>query len=201
MSHAIPPPPDPELADRDREIFRIVAVEGRSTSDVARDFSLSQRHVQRIVRRTQRQLVLRQLMRAPDPRWLSEMHLRRLEHQWQEAMVAWYRSHLPSETIKYSTERGSDKAKIERTRREQQGDVRYLENARRILADIRALIAGGALGDAGEGFADVSTLTVDQRRTELALLADALRDRWREEEDWGTDPGPDEANASRDSEA
>jgi hypothetical protein len=188
-------PDECDISDRDREIFRKVVVEGRLTSDVARDFSLSQRHVQRIVRHCERLAALGQFQHSTQPRWLGVMHVQRLEHQWREAMVAWYRSQHTLETVRYSTERGSDKAKVDRTRREQQGDVKYLAHARRILSDIRALVVGGALGDAAEGLIDVSTLTFDERRTELLELAIALRDREREETDCGTDPGPAEADA------
>jgi hypothetical protein len=189
-----------DISERDREIFRKVVVEGRLTSDVARDFSLSQRHVQRIVRHCERLAALGQFQHSTQPRWLGVMHVQRLEHQWREAMVAWYRSQHTLETVRYSTERGSDKGKIDRTRREQQGDAKYLAHARRILADIRTLIVGGALGDAAEGLIDVSTLTFDERREELAQLAIELRDREREEKDWGTDPGPAEADGEGDCE-
>ena len=171
-------------SERDRAIFRAVAVEGRPAAEVAAEHGLTAAHLQRIVRKIERLLAERSILEEPP--WVRVLHLRRLEHQWNEAMVAWYRSQLPHEVMKATLDPAAKKQRIERTVRPRTGDIRYLEHARKLLAEIRA----ASRDEHEEQNHDVESLTLEQRETELLALLDRLRERAREDEALGTDCGP-----------
>ena len=103
-------------------------------------------------------------------------------------MHACYRSQNTLETTKVSTDSPSDgmtgktrdevsgkpgRQKAEKTRRRQTGDVHYLEQARRILAEIRALCIADAMEDESHAW----TLTSDERESALDQNLTALCDR------------------------
>ena len=126
---------------QERAIYREVAVCGRTTTQLAQQLNLPKARVAGIVRRVQRWLD--QVHLPIDVRALQSMHLARLEHQWHEAMSAWYESSSKEETIKSSWEDQKKKAaaaedgkrKVERTTRQPSAGVRYLEQDRKIMAD------------------------------------------------------------------
>jgi hypothetical protein len=116
-------------------------------------------------------------------------------------MSAWYRSGRKEETIKSSYEdlkkKSADKnaqsttvkstsddgkRKVERTSREPCGDVRYLEQARKIMAEVRALSAEVLATQAKEQ-RDVTELTAAERDAEAAARIAAIRQRDTEAED------------------
>jgi len=152
--------------EREREIYREVAIHGRLPAQIAARFEMSEARVRGIVHRVRRWLA--QVHLPVDLRGVQAMHLHRLEHQWQEAMSAWYRSGSKEETVKASYEDlrkkpagrakspaanvaktasgkvkpdEDGKRKVERTTRAPCGDVRYLEQARKIMAEYRSLSA------------------------------------------------------------
>jgi hypothetical protein len=176
-------------SDRDLEIFRKVAVEGHCRSELAKEYSLSERSIRHVLRKTQQWVAARFF--TPDSPEVRSLHLQRLEHQWEEVMVAWYRSQLPLEmTRTWKDDKGRTGAQV--VRRMRTGEPRYLEHARRILADIRRLGADGQVAPSAleMDYVDVATLTPEQRRAEFVQLLDALRERARVAEGNGTDLRP-----------
>jgi hypothetical protein len=171
-----PAPPE----ERDQEIFRKIAVEGRDITAVAREHQLSPQHVRRIVRVTQRQLALRSL--ELDTPAVREMHLLRLEHQWQEAMVAWYRSQLGEQKLKINRKGEKEPPElVESTKTESCGDVGYLEYAREVLGEMRQLGGIPDLSQQGLFHDHVEQLTFDERRARFDQLLETLRQRARTE--------------------
>jgi hypothetical protein len=184
MSEQFPAPAtvasDPELTDRDRNIFQQVAVEGRKLDDVAQTEQLSVKQTRRIVQHASRVFALRSFHHeAPHVR---AMHLQRLEHQWQEAMYAWYRSQNEIETYKTFKKGPKAEPSIERTSVKQCGDVRYLEYARKLLGEIRQLGGVNDLSTGGAVYATVETLTLEQRTAEFHRIVATLRERARTDE-------------------
>ena len=183
--------------EQEREIYRQVSVEGRFAEDVAADYEISEARVRRILQRVRRWL--EQVHMPINVRGLQALHLQRLEHQWHEAMSAWYRSGRKDETIKSSYEdskrrtAGSSskpktgksaedgRRKVERTTREPCGDVRYLEQARKIMAQVRALSAEAVVLQQEEQ-RHVDQLTAEARDAEAAARVAAIRERARERE-------------------
>lgn len=179
---------DPDLTDRDRNIFQQVAVEGRKLDDVAQIEQLSVKQTRRIVQHASRVLALRSFnSEAP---WVRAMHLHRLEHQWQEAMYAWYRSQRDEETLKVKRETPTSQPSVERVHVKQSGDVRYLEYARKLLGEIRQLGGVPDLQTGGEIYATVETLTLEQRTAEFHRIVATLRERARVDEADRTGDGP-----------
>ena len=129
--------------EQERRVYREIAIRGRTTRQLAESLKLPEVRIQGMVER-----VRRWIDQFPIPvnvRGMQSQHLARLEHQWHEAMTAWYRSGSKEETIKSSYEdqrkqaaaSEDGKRKVERTTREPCGDVRYLEQARKIMAEHR----------------------------------------------------------------
>ncbi len=202
--------------ERERDIYRDVAIHGRFVDEVAKERNLTKAQANAAVRRVQRWLA--QARMAIDLRQLQALHLQRLEHQWHEVMTAWYRSAKPEETVKASYEdqkaksaaaakteptskavatkktpskssrtakpaRGDDgKRKIERTTREPCGDVRYLEQARKIMSEVRSLTTE-ALAARQKEERDVEELTAAQKEQEAARRIAEIREGSREAED------------------
>lgn len=175
------PASDAELSERDRGIFQQVAVEGRSLDEVARREQLSVKQIRRIAQHAARVLALRSFhSEAP---WVRAMHLHRLEHQWQEAMLAWYRSQLDQETVKLTRKTPTAEPSVESVHVKQAGDVRYLDYARRLLGEIRQLGGVHDLSTGGEIYATVETLSFEQRTAEFHRLVAQLRERARADAD------------------
>ena len=167
--------------EHDQDIFHRVAVEGMTVVEIADELSQSSGDIESIVRRVQRWLALEQLRQ--DPHLVKAMHLRRLEYQWQVVMEAWYQSQKPSTTMKIARDK-EGKQKIEHTHRPQTGDVRYLDQARKIMAEIRVLYgAQGPIEHIEEEMPNVGALTPDQRAVELVARLETLRQRQRMESD------------------
>ncbi|MCA9268651.1 MAG: hypothetical protein KDA41_09280 [Planctomycetales bacterium] len=149
---------EPLPTQEQRRLYRRIYVEGRFPQQVAAEFGMSVAQVLTAARRVARWFLLVQPM--TDAQDVAALHLHRLEHQWQEAMQAWHRSGQQEEVLKVSYEgagqdeaerpttstgaksRGKEaKQKFEKVTRGPCGDVRYLEQARRIMAEYRALCA------------------------------------------------------------
>ena len=204
--------------EREREIHREVLIRGRMENVVAGQYGITVAQVQATVRRVERWLAQVQL---PVPvQHTRTKHIERLEHQWREAMSAWYRSCEEEITHKTSVEtrpgkqnpsaenspcskantpgarsatrnpvacageHGNavlEKSKAERTTRRACGDVRYLEQARKILAEIRALSTEAA-AHLEEEEVHVTTLTDDQRAAEAATIIATAREQFAMEQ-------------------
>jgi len=166
----------------DWEIYRQASVEGRPRQAVAIEHALNEREVDAIVRRTERFLASQLL--AQDPYLVRTLHLYRLEHQWREAMEAWYRSQRNQETLKASHNDGDDRKKMEQMRRTQTGDVRYLRQALLALAEIRKLGGVDATGGRHRDEDDRNANTdADPERAGIIKLLAAIRKREGEEAD------------------
>jgi hypothetical protein len=171
---------DAEISERDRGIFQQVAVEGRQYDEVAKKEELCVKQIRRIVQRTSRVLALRS-WRSEAP-WVRAMHLRRLEHQWQETMLAWYRSQRDECVVKVTKKTPDAEPSVESVTTKQAGDVRYLEYARRLLGEIRQLGGVSDLSTGGDVYATVETLTIEQRTAEFHRIIAQLRERARTDE-------------------
>ena len=152
--------------EQQRRIYREVCIIGRRPAEVAKAANLSENRVNAIVYRVRKWL--EQVTMPINFRALQALHLQRLEHQWHEAMSAWYRSGSKDETVKVALEEGKQKTaspsangrakpasgegkrKVEKTTRETYGDVRYLEQARKIMAEFRSLSAEAQAAQAKE---------------------------------------------------
>ena len=166
-----------EISERDRNIFQQVAVEGRHYDVVAKKEQLSVKQIRRVVQHVSRIFALRSWhSEAPSVR---AMHLLRLEHQWGEAMLAWYRSQCDEVVLKATKKTPDDKPSVESVTTNQAGDVRYLEYARKLLGEIRQLGGVADLHTQGETYATVETLTIEQRTTEFYRLVARLREQAR----------------------
>jgi hypothetical protein len=107
----------------------------------------------------------------------------RLEFAYREAMRAWRRSRESARTTKVSNTDGKQKA--EKIEQSQVGDVRFLQQAQRIMADLTAVRAGlaGAAAEPGHSLdptpvqdADVTALSLEQRAAELDRLLQSAVD-------------------------
>lgn len=160
MSNTNPPPP----ATKKMHIFRQCMVEGIPRDEVAQQHKLLRPTVNRYIREVERWLAVQVVIL--ESLMVGHLHLDRLEHQWHELMSAWYRSKQDQVTTKVSTDKQGNQ-RAEQTRRRSQGEARYLEQARRVLTDIRDLLGITDLSTYEELLRDDSPLTLDQR---MALL-------------------------------
>jgi hypothetical protein len=161
---------------RYREIFTLIEVHGRTYGDVATELGMKQKSIVDICSK------VRTWMRRYGARWdrivenkkraaiACELYVARLEHQWQEAMAAWYRSQGPQRIDKGIYKEG----KLERgevTQRSQTGDVRYLRQAAAVLEKICAMKTRPPLSDHEEtNDVYVEEATLVERRLELTEL-------------------------------
>ena len=171
--------------EQERSIYREVAVRGRATKELASQLKLSEARIQGIIRRVRRWL--EQVHLPIDVRSLQSMHLARLEHQWHEAMSAWYRSGNKDETIKSSYEDQKrevkdGKRKVERTTRQPCGDVRYLEQARKIMAEYRKL-SDELAADINKEQRDAQSHPLADQDEKAARAIAELREQIRKEQD------------------
>lgn len=170
MSHPRPP------CKRYREIFTLVEVHGRTYADVAKQLGLQPKSVTDVCSK------VRTWMRRYGARWdrisenkkraaiACELYVARLEHQWQEAMAAWYRSTEPKQ-IEKGVFKGGILDRSEITRRSQTGDVRYLMQAARVLEKICVMKTRPPLSDHEEtNDVYVEEATLVERRLELTEL-------------------------------
>ena len=139
-------------SDRDYSIFERVLVEGRTRQQVAQDVGLSRQRVGSIARQVASWLSKNVI--ANDPSEVHSTHIRRLEHQWREAMDAWYESRGDEETIKVTIDNvckedpsgqqyRTSRERKEKTVRKKPGDIRFLWHARAVMAEIRDLTESG----------------------------------------------------------
>lgn len=186
-------------SSRSQAIYCRVMIEGCSIEQVAKDCEVGVARIKTIVAE-----VRRWIRRSPGGNVLDsktesglalrQLHIARLEHQWEQTMLAWYRSMQVEETEKVvGDEQG--KRKAEKTRRTQTGDVKYLQQAREIMAEMRLLIANTTSGTNlnTEEPTHVESLTLAQREAALDCLLETLGQRARAEEAGGVDLGQDAA--------
>ena len=161
---------------RYREIFTLIEVHGRTYADVAKELGMKQKSITDICSK------VRTWMRRYGARWdrisenkkraaiACELYVARLEHQWQEAMAAWYRSCSPQRIDKGVYKDGKlDRGEV--TQRSQTGDVRYLRQAASVLEKICAMKQRPPLSDHEEtNDVYVEEATLVERRLELTEL-------------------------------
>ena len=179
--------------EQERAIYQSVAIEGRFAEEVAHQHKLPALRVEQTVRRVQQWID--DVPLPPRNRDIHWLHLQRLDHQWHEAMTAWYRSGQTEESTKVTREQsatqecqaatGKDtgKAKVERATRNPCGDVRYLEQARKILAEYRNVRKEAAELRQQKEQQDAQSSPSAQREQEILEQIAALRQREREAED------------------
>lgn len=167
---------------RSQAIYCRVVIEGCDVEQVARDFRIGVPRVKQLVGQVRSWIrgakrSVDEERTGDDSSSLRQLHLARLEHQWEQVMLAWYRSTQVEETEKVlADEKGQRKA--EKTRRSQTGDVRYLEQARAIMQEIRELL-GDALNQQPAEEQHVESLTLDEREAALDRLLENLGQRAR----------------------
>ena len=174
--------------EQERRVYREIAIRGRTAKQLAESMKLPETRIQGMVERVRRWID--QFPVPVDARAMQSQHLARLEHQWHEAMTAWYRSGGKEETIKSSYEdqrkqaaaSKDGKRKVERTTRQPCGDVRYLEQARKIMAEYRKLSAEFAAHTKQEQ-RDANPFSLAQVDAEVAEAIAEIRERNREGKD------------------
>lgn len=146
-----------------------LATEGRSQHEIARTLGISQPAVSQILRRV-------------DQRWLRENHdrvgqqkaeqTRKLDHLYREAMRSWEQSEAQHTRRRQrktnATGTGETGAVAEIIVADSHGDARYLEAARRVLADLARLwgtVGANAQVDPETNAPAVFTLTLGDERT------------------------------------
>ena len=148
-------------------VFNRVMVRGELAEGVGRDLGLDPEEVAAICVRVQRQAAIQE--RGRDPFALKTVQMARLENQWREAMAGWYRSTEEETSTKARSGSGSKWA--ERSTRSRVGDVRFLEQARRVLEEMRDL----AVRDFGE-VEFVNGMSQEERDTEVErMLVEFMR--------------------------
>jgi hypothetical protein len=173
-------------------IYFRVMVEGRALDSVAQEYSVVPATIRATVRRVQRWLREARSW-LPDESFESSLemlrlvHLARLEHQWEQAMNAWYRSLQAEETQKISGEEVG-KRKAERILQSRTGEVKYLQQAREILQEIRSLAGTATIAPPGDTN-HAESLTVEQRAMALDHLLETLGERARAAAPGGADSG------------
>ena len=130
---------EPRTRIRTREFRAIeLAVLGWSQQQIATDLGISQAAVSKLLKRVEER-ILRELAEAIE-RQKARQTLR-LEHQYAEAMRAWEQSKADATRKRQRKTQGgaggSDSTVAEVVVQNQHGDPRYLEVARKALADVR----------------------------------------------------------------
>jgi hypothetical protein len=158
-------------------VFTRVVIEGVPKETIGEELNIKPSSVGDIVNR------VRQWMHKHGARWddiaeherraaiVCELYVARLDHQWQEAMNAWYRSQQPQTIDKATYKEGGGVKQAEMTRKSQVGDVRFLREAAVLLDKIAAIRGRAPLNVAASS--QTPTASVEERRVGyLQLLAD-----------------------------
>jgi hypothetical protein len=178
---------------RSQMIYCRVMIEGRSVEQVAKDLFVTTPTVKSIVARVKRWMK-KSRQSVPDEEFshtaetLRQLHLARLEHQWEQTMNAWYRSTHDEETQRLSSDE-SGKKKVEKLLKTQTGDISYLVQAREILQEIRELVGSETISTAQQESHYVEGLSIEQRTAAVNHLLETLGRRAGAEEAGGTDFG------------
>jgi len=158
----------------DFEAYRLKTFEERSIAEIAVAQNVTVQTVYNRIKRAAKKIE----GDTPDARSLRhKLDCERLEFAYCEAMRAWRRSQEPVETTRVSTADG--KRKAEKVEQSQTGDVRYLQQAQKIMADLTELRRTGSTethpSSRENAETHVQTLGLDQRAAELdRILAEAL---------------------------
>jgi hypothetical protein len=181
-----PQPP----TQRAQTIFCRVTIEGHSVEQVAKEHGIQPLRVRKIVQQVRRWMKhmprgFSEPTELLSAETLRDLHLARLEHQWEQTMLAWHRSTQVEEVEKVIG--GKDGIqKAEKTRRSQTGEVKYLTLAREIMEEIRALSAFQISTPNPEEPARVESLTLAERDAAVSRLLETLGERARAAETGGT---------------
>jgi predicted transcriptional regulator len=133
---------EPRTRVRTRELRATeLAILGWPQHRIATELGISQAAVSKILARVDRR-VLREL--AEKRERYKVQHLMRLEHQYAELMHAWQQSKTDTTRRRQRKTQGGDGSTegtvAELVVENQHGDARYMEGARRALADIRKIL-------------------------------------------------------------
>ena len=166
------------------EIYRSVAAKGMSRAEAAQKFNVKPATVVRAERRVRR--FLSKQIQVMESVLTGQLYLDRLEFQWSELMEAWQRSKGEQLATKVATD-PDGKKRAEVTRRFCPGDVRYLEQARRVLNDMCALLKLKQIIEGKDAISDVQLATLEQRYTQLNQMLDAYGEQGSDHPHDGTD--------------
>ncbi|MDA7950034.1 MAG: hypothetical protein MPJ24_00970 [Pirellulaceae bacterium] len=142
--------------NREYDIFTAVTVHGKSLTEVGQQYNVRPTQVSRIVSKTKKWLSMELLFKEEEslPNLTLLLHKKRLEHQWYEYMNSWYLS----------------------SKEAQGGDWRLLEQARKVLAEIRQIIQQITQNNK-EGEPDATQIPEEQRDEIIRYLMDQIRNR------------------------
>jgi hypothetical protein len=166
-NHSLPP------TSQQMRIFRQAMIDGVACEELAGNYQLTLETIQRNIRRVERWLAVQ--VTAQESVLVGNLHLERLEHQWNELMAAWVRSKQDEVVSKATTDQKGNQ-RVERIHKSATGEVRYLEQARRVLADIRTLLGIQHIPTEEELMNNVESLTLEQRGALLHRLVERVRD-------------------------
>ncbi|MGH7555869.1 MAG: hypothetical protein ACREMQ_22940, partial [Longimicrobiales bacterium] len=170
---------EPRARIRTREIRAMeLTVQGWSQDRIATDLGVSQAAVSKILRRVELR-VLRELTAVVERQ--KARHTLRLEHLFAEAMGAWERSKTDTTRRRQRKTHGTGAAGAAATLAEiitedHHGDPRYLEEARKALADHRKLwgLDAPQKVDVRASRNPYDTMTDDELRAEIGRQAQLL---------------------------
>ena len=159
-----------DILEREEQVIRLLA-EGRSQHHIARELGISQAAVSKILGRVTARWRATNLERIHRERMLQ---LVRLNHVYREALAAWERSQHPMTRRRQRQRLGSTGAShgsdAEVISEESAGDPRYLEVARRTIAESVRLLDGES-GPTDTGPAEF-TLKTDATRPDTVAVPD-----------------------------
>jgi predicted transcriptional regulator len=129
--------PRARIRTRERRALEL-AVQGSSQHQIASDLGISQAAVSKLLTRVEAR-VLRDLAETLERQ--KARHTLRLEHLYSEAMRAWTDSQADATRRRQRKSRGGrgEATVAEIVTENQHGDPRYLDEARKMLADLRKL--------------------------------------------------------------
>ena len=169
---------EPRARIRTRELRALeLATEGWSQHQIAADLGVSQAAVSKILKRVELR-ILRELMETVERQKARQTI--RLEHLFAEAMRAWTASKADMTRRRQRKTQGSGRdggATMEVVVESQHGDPRYLEEARKALADHRKIWGLDAAQklDVRASRHPYADMTEDELRTALAEQARLLK--------------------------
>lgn len=154
-------------------LYQLVAIEGRTCEEAAQLYDLAPERVSELVQAVERWIANRATVH--DISAIRILHLQRLEHQWQEAMAGWHRSRQPTKQVRVDSREGAGSARRElRTLREQNGDIRFLHHAHKVMAEIRQIVDQLA---AAAGKSNGEVHEAESRRLEILRICASIRQR------------------------
>ena len=172
--------PRVRIRQREEQVVQL-ALHGRSQYQSAQEVGVSQPAVSKILRRVEQRL-LEEL--KPQQERLRARHTQRLEYLYAESMGAWAASKHDTERRRQRRSDGHAAGSVtiaELMSENRHGDPRFLETARKVLADLSALWGVEAPQRHAILTRDVSALSDEELQQALAAHGqtfDLLRGAW-----------------------